>query len=207
MEAIMFRAQVVEYALVDWAGPAICMAGAVMVLARRRDFGSWSLNIGIWIVTAMQLVRATLPLDGESLRLVMVTALGGACLAGWQVYALLRLHHRRLTSELSAGSEDEFSARLMYALSYTFTLFVAWMLVTSILGNLFNDLRDPAISRLWSALSYALLALLPLLIAHGLISGYRTVAPSTRHLFALGAWVSWGLVGLGVLAGRPFLGT
>jgi hypothetical protein len=94
----------------------------------------------------------------------------------------------------------------MSALSYTFSLFVAWMLVTSILGNLFNDLRDPAISRLWSALSYALLAMLPALIVHGLISGYRTAAPSTRHLFALGAWISWGVVALGALAGRPFLG-
>lgn len=198
--------QPMDYVLLDWAGPAVCMAGALMLLARRRDFGTWSLNAGIWIVVAMQLGRATLPLDPSSLRLAMVAALCGGCLAGWQVYALLKEHHRRLAAELPAPRDDDFSARLMSALSYTFTLFAAWMLVASILGNLLNDLRDPAVARLWSVLSYALLALLPALIAHGLISGYRTLSAGTRQLFAAGAWLAWGLFGLGLLAGRPFLG-
>jgi hypothetical protein len=205
MEVTMAGASVMEYALFDWTGPAVCMAGALMLLARRPDFGAWSLNVGIWTVVAMQIVRATVPLDAYSLRLVMVTALCGACLAGWQVYVLLRLHHQRLAAELPAEREDDFPVRLMSALSYTFTLFAAWMLVSSILGNLCNHLRDPAISRFWSLLSYALLAALPVLIAHGLISGYRTSSASTRHLFALGAWISWGLFGLGMLAGRSFL--
>jgi hypothetical protein len=195
-----------HYALLDWAGPAICAAGALMLLARRRDFGAWALNVGTWIVIAMQIVRATVQLDSSTLRLVMVTALCGACLAGWQLYVLLKAHHQRLSAELPhAGSEDDVTARLMSSLSYTFTLFAAWMLVASILGNLFSDLRDPAIDRLWSILSYALVAVLPPLLLHGAISGYRTTTPSTRHLFALGAWIAWGVFGLGVLVGRPFL--
>jgi hypothetical protein len=206
MEATMSGLQTMDYALLDWAGPAVCMAGALMLLARRRDFGTWSLNAGIWVVVAVQFVRAAVPLDASSLRLAMVAALCGGCLAGWQLYVLLKEHHRRLEAELPAPRDDGFSERLMAALSYTFTLFAAWMLVTSILGNLFNDLRDPAVARLWSVLSYALLALLPVLIAHGLISGYRTLALSTRQLFALGAWLAWGLFGAGLLAGRPFLG-